>query len=284
MSDETGDDRLEEIMGDFDSEIIQQDEDADEAETSANKRELSEEELEEFSKEDIADEYDFRFGKTPDGRTQHLLPANENSTYCTVAFRDSFRISDEPGPYDPICSSCKSSALGAVGSDLRGGFSPEKTKENLMQWLADEVDGVDEPTFSQNNTLKALRKDELAAIVSHIQSLKEMQPFEKSWDEITQFAETAERVETIYHGNRNDIEVINGAIVVRNLNTETRRRISKSDFEYAYRLLEKEEELTLDALEPELAGEKSILLAILAEALELKTKKRPVTVYANDPH
>jgi hypothetical protein len=175
MSDRTGDDELEEIMNSFDSEMAQQDENLNESDTSANKRKLSKEELEELSKEEIAEEYDFRFGKTPDGGTQHLLPANENKTHCRVGFTDKFRISEEPGPFDPICSRCKLVALGAGGS--HPGSRPKTTKFDLRQLLADEIDGVQEPESleSTREPKNSLKKSELTAILSHIEALKENQ-------------------------------------------------------------------------------------------------------------
>jgi hypothetical protein len=168
MSDGTGDDKLEEIMSDFDSKMTQQDEDPDESETSTNKRELSKEQLEELSKEEIAEKCNFRFGQTANGDTQHLLPANEDNTYCNVGVSDGFRTSEEPGPFNPICSNCKVSALGD-GSQTR---SSAQTKFDLRQWLADEIDGVQDPTRAPGGLVKPSKSD-LQAIVSYIKSLKE---------------------------------------------------------------------------------------------------------------
>lgn len=107
-----------------------------------------------------------------------------------------------------------------------------------------------------------------------------MQPFEQSWNDIVRFAESEDDVTTITMNNRNSIERADGAIHVRNLETQKRREVEKEAFRHAYRLLERNGELTLDDIEPELAGRKSIVLAILAAALDLETERQPTKIYA----
>jgi hypothetical protein len=170
MNDGTNDDALEEIMSDFDSKMTQQNENPDEIKYD-NKRELSKEEIEELSKEEIAEKYDFRFGQTANGDKQHLLPADENNTYCSVGVSDGFRISEEPGPFNPICSNCK---VNALGGNSAAASSNKTTKVDLRRWLANEVDGVEEPDINSKGAPSTeLRKPELQAIISHIESLKE---------------------------------------------------------------------------------------------------------------
>ena len=106
-----------------------------------------------------------------------------------------------------------------------------------------------------------------------------MQSFEHSWEDIVEFAESEQYVKTIFHGNKNEIRVVEGAIEVKNLNTQTTRTIERAEFRFAHQRLDDRGQLMLEDIEPELAGKKSMVLAILAAALNLETDKRPVTVY-----
>ena len=63
------------------------------------------------------------------------------------------------------------------------------------------------------------------------------------------------------------------------MNTDEWRTIDWEDFRFAFRMLYENGEITLDDIEPELAGRKSMILAILATALDLAYDPRPRTMY-----
>jgi hypothetical protein len=103
--------------------------------------------------------------------------------------------------------------------------------------------------------------------------------FAPVWEDLLVYAEAEEYVATLSRGNRNEIRRGVDAIEVRNLDTDEWRTIDRADFAYAYQVLQDEGELTLDAIEPELAGRKSMVTAILTRALDLEYDSRPLTVY-----
>lgn len=103
--------------------------------------------------------------------------------------------------------------------------------------------------------------------------------FDEVWDQIRQFADSNTYVSTLSRGNQNEIRLGDASIQVRNLNMDEWRTIDREDLRFAFRILYENRELTLDDVEPELAGRKSMVVAILATALDLEYDPRPLTVY-----
>lgn len=108
---------------------------------------------------------------------------------------------------------------------------------------------------------------------------KPVEPFAQVWETLLQYAESESSASTLSRGNPNEIRRSADTIEVRNLETDRWREINHNEFQYAYQVLCDEGKLTLDAIEPELAGRKSIVTAILARALDLEYDRRPLTVY-----
>jgi hypothetical protein len=105
MRNETGDDGLEEIISNFDSEMTQQDENQNETETSDNEEGLSKEELQE--------QFDGEYVASPTGNTQHLVETDDSQTLCKKDLREKeWPQSREPGPFNPMCEDCKSALAG----------------------------------------------------------------------------------------------------------------------------------------------------------------------------
>jgi hypothetical protein len=161
MTNRTGDDKIEKIMDDFDSTVDLPDENQNGSETSDN--------TEELSKEEIADRFDIRFAKSPNGGTQHLMPSEDDTIFCRTSLTDDFIASENPGPFDPICTRCRKNVTGGTQTSDLG-----NTVADYRRWLANEIDGVKQPN-GEGTSAVALRKAEMAAVVSHIQSLKQNQ-------------------------------------------------------------------------------------------------------------
>lgn len=162
MNQSMGDDTsntLDEIVDQFGSDISASEENSD--------REGSDDEggEEELSKEEIAEEFDVQFAKKPGNSVQHLVEPEKTTTYCGLGLGKDTPIIDEPGPFDPICTSCRQSV---GGRSMTGG----QTYADLREWLANEIPEVSQPDIDSKST-EQLRKQEVAGIVSYIKSLKE---------------------------------------------------------------------------------------------------------------
>ena len=121
----------------------------------------------ELSKEEIAEEFDVQFVKTQGGNTQHLVKSTDEGVVCgAVDVTSDTVMADAPSPFDPICEKCRGSILGMSINESSG-----QTYNDLRRWLADEIEGVDEP--KANTGSDQIRKTEAAAIIDYIQSLKE---------------------------------------------------------------------------------------------------------------
>lgn len=151
---------LDELMDDIDAggSTLSPESETDEGTNKADGGELS--------KEEIADEFEVLFAKKQGNSVQHLVHAEADDTLCGVGLGTEVKQIETPGPFDPICKRCRSNLLGgSLGSNTN------RTYNDLRQWLANEIEGVQEAT--DDGSSDALRKSEAAAIVSHIQSLKE---------------------------------------------------------------------------------------------------------------
>jgi len=167
MSDPEGndDDQLDDILTELEGEF---NEDNSGSEDNTGEPESPESEGgddEKLSKEEIAEKFDVQFAKSRASDTQHLVQAGRDNVACG-AFSDSdFKQSDSPGPFDPVCKVCRMRIQGKTRS------SPRQTLDELRDWLADEIDGVEES--SQGMQYRSLTKSETAAVIDYIKQLKE---------------------------------------------------------------------------------------------------------------
>lgn len=154
----TGDDELEEIMSDFDSETIQRGENPDTAETSDNEKEIS--------KEDLEEQFDGEYVASPTGNTQHLVETGNSQTLCRKDLHEKeWPKSSEPGPFNPICQDCKSAFAGPTKPTNAAGLG---SLDEIRNWYAERVDI--KSAEEKNNA--ALTKSELQILAEYIQSLE----------------------------------------------------------------------------------------------------------------
>ena len=159
MTDETGEDKIEEIMDDFDSTINQLDKNQNEAETSDNREELS--------KEDLEEKFDGEYVASPTGDKQHLVRVDDSRTLCgTDLGEKEWPQSSEPGPFNPICKDCKSAFVGPAPPTNKMGIG---SIDGLRNWFAERVDIESVEEASRN---KPLTKAELQLVAEYIQSLE----------------------------------------------------------------------------------------------------------------
>lgn len=172
-----------------------------------------------------------------------------------------------------------------------GRHSPVDEIRESGLWNIDHVDEEYDPDFLDflerniddtgvdQTTLRSKKLDSNSTASQKRNVNQESDSFTNTWAAIIRFAESKSFVSTLSRGNDNEIRPGDGAIEVRNLDTNEWRELDKADFRFAYDVLWEKDRLTLDDIEPELAGRKSTVMAILAKALKLDYDGRPLTVY-----
>ena len=208
-------------------------------------------------------------------------------------------VNDEPGPESDrsylernaiaLVSNLGGEVIDPRPTDWLGRHSPVKEIRESGLWNIDHVDEPYDPDFLDSLSgyidetaadQKRLRPNKLETVADQAgRSDERPKSFNDTWNAITRFAESESVVSTLSHGNDNEIRVDSGAVQVRNLNTGEWREIDKEDFRFAFELLSTQGELTLNDIEPELAGRKSMVTAILTKALDLDFDRRPLRVY-----
>lgn len=161
----------------------------------------------------------------------------------------------------------------------------ESYDPEFLNFLKNRLDGLlsdEEPEIHSNPKQRKIQESysdrDVSSSVSQ-ESGNENRDFENAWIAILQYAESQSYVATLSHGNENEIRQGEDAVEVRNVKTDEWREIPREDFRFAYEILQEEGTLTLDNIEPDLAGRKSMVSAILARALDLEYDSRPLTVY-----
>lgn len=149
-------DELQRIAEEFDSEIKSNDTHSDFEENEEQN------EQDNLSKNEIAEEFNVQFAKKPGNSVQHLVRPENDDTLCGIGLGSDVKRIDTPGPFDPICSTCRKSIL--------GGVEGKRTIDDLRQWLADEIDeirGIEEVKDSS-----FFNKSEIISIINYIKKLK----------------------------------------------------------------------------------------------------------------
>ena len=97
------------------------------------------------------------------------------------------------------------------------------------------------------------------------------------------YAKSQKYVETLVKNVRNEICYVNSSLIVVESSsprrTQTKRELKREHFEFVWKILESTGSVSSTDIDPHLRGRRLIILALMAQALNLRYDTEPVRIY-----